>query len=361
MPRRPQNTALAVPELNEEEVQIQEWIAGLDIRNPRARELAELAANPTVPTLGGAIAGLEAGIRRQAAIDVLEAVASGTMTQTQIKAVYYGAMLNRSRVINFAGFEIMYSLLRTIRDERLAQQHPNDYTTVNGNEDRSFLRMAEEEAGVSNSVASDLMILGDIILPYVEEELGVARAEIWERISTTNLRAMTPILRLLINRVRETDDTRRPQDRITRRMQNVEERWAADELNVEVDPDNTRLQDMTQAERQTYLGTINANRTRVVDWLEQQPTETVVRGTVGWLLDAGENTTTAGFTRLIGTAEDNAVEPVVYEDQDGVVTMVSTMTRDQYDNMKRVMRTRMSPREVRNWAELLRTLEGRDA
>jgi hypothetical protein len=346
--------------LSNEEQQLQEWIGSLDMSNPNAAALADIARDSAVPMLPHALATVEASLRRQAAVDILPSVADSTLSQAQIRSVFYGAMLARTKVLGFANFEILYGLLRTIRDERLPQIHPNNYTHIVDGEDRSFLRMAEEEAGISASVASDTMTLGEIILPYIEETLEVSRFEVWDSISTTNLRAMVPILRVMINEVVDTGDDRQPQERVQRRAEEVAMRWAADELDMLIEPDTEHLATLDQEAANEYLGTINENRNRVRHWLDQQRPERRVAGTVEWLLQHGEALDTRGFARLLGTREDNPFPAFVHR-RGATRLVVAPMTEEQYENFQRVMRNRAELREVDSVNALMRLMEGRDA
>ncbi len=341
--------------LSAEEQRIQELLATVDITNPRARQIAELAQNPSVPTLGGALNGLEASLRRQAALDILPSIADTDLTETQIRAVWYGQMLKHTKSLDFASFEILYGLLRTIAEERLAQVHPSDYTMIVGGEDRSFLRMAEEEAGISNSVASDVMMLGGMILPYIERTLDIPRYRVWERISTTNLRAMVPILRLMINQVEDTGDDRRPQQRILNRAEQVQMRWAADELDIEIEPDNETLAEMDEDQVQGYINMLTQNRERVRHWLTQQRPERRVAGTVAWMLDHAENETTDRFARLIGTREDDPFDMYVHR-RNRQYYVTAALTQDQYDTLMRTLRNRANPHEVDSLEALLQEL-----
>ena len=223
----------------------------------------DIASNPSIPTLPQALSGLEESIRRQAALDIIEQIGDTTLTATQIRSVFFGAMLKRTRTVDYAYFEMIFYLLKTIRNEMLAQAHPANYTSVSGTEDNSFLKMAEAEAGIAPSVASDIMVLGDIIMPYVEQELDMSRIEIWSNISQTNLRNMIPVLRVMINQVRETGDDRRPSNRILENAAEVQNRWAATQEGVDITPNNAHLRELDPDAQRDYLAEIANNRQRV--------------------------------------------------------------------------------------------------
>lgn len=349
-----------IVEVSPQEEMIQQFLGSFEIHNENARDLLAIASNPDAPTMGPALQGLDAAIKRQAALDIIEQVADSTYTATQIRSLYVSAMLKRSRWVDYAGFEITFRLLKTIRDERLASAHPANYTSVRNNEDQSFLAMAEAEAGISPSVASDIMILGDIVLPYAEDELGLPRQEVWANVKWSNLRNMLPLLRVLINQVRNTGDDRRPQARILERAAEIQRRWAADEIGTEIAPDNEALMDMNPDDQDTYLRQINDNRAEVDRWLENQNPQHRVRETVAYLLENGENMTNNDFSVLTGTRDDTPFDAVVYT-ENGRVLVAAEMTHEQYQNLRRITRERMRPMEVDTIGSLLEQLNAHHA
>jgi len=79
-------------------------------------------------------------------------------------------------------------------------------------------------------------------------------------------------LRVLINQVRDTGDDRQPQARIQLRAAEAQRRWAADEIGVDIVPDNEALAEMDPDGQDRYLGRIRANRTRsTTGWRTNAP------------------------------------------------------------------------------------------
>ncbi len=346
---------MTLTNLNPQEQLIQQRLNELNVSNENAATMLELARNASIPLLPQALGQLEELLRRQAALDIVEQVAQGSMTALQIRSVFYGALLNRSRTVDYASFEFVYHILSTIRNELLAQNHPANYTSVQGTEDRSFLVMAEAEAGIPNSVASDIMTLGDIVLPYVEEELGIPRVQVWSSINSTNLRSMIPVLRILINMVRDTGDNRRPAPRVQEAAAEVQRRWAATQTGDAITPDNAAMAQMTPEQQQEHLNTIAANRRRVDRHLEGLPVRHRVRGTIGWLLDNGQAMPTRDFARLVANRNDEPFDVMIYQ-QGALRHIVATLTDDQWDTFQRVVRNRMNPVEVQTLQDLWRRL-----
>jgi len=337
------------------EAQIQQLLGSLNVTNDNVRDLVVTARDSNIPLLSRAMADVERGLYRQAVVDLLPQIANSQYTATQVRSMVFAQMLKRAKILGYTHFEINYNLLRIIRDERLAQAHPAGYTTVVDGEDRSFLALAEAEAGLSASQVSDYMVLGDWIFPYIEQELNIDRFQVWERISSTNLRAMVPILRILINQVRQTGDDRQPQDRIRQRAEEVAIRALADEMGLDIAPDTAEMRRMTEREREGYLAGIEQNRQHVIRQAGELGRDHTVRTAVNWLLDRGENTTTNGFARLIGTREDNPFDAWVFRNN-SLITFAAQMTEDQYENVIRALRARVQPHEVTRPDDILRML-----
>jgi len=122
-------------------------MARLSLTNPHAHDLWELAQNPLVPPWAraagpGSLHPPPGRARHHRSRGRFQ------LHRHQIRALYVGAMLKRARWVDYAGFEITFQLLKAIRDERLGQAHPANYTATHGTEDRSFLAMAESEAKI---------------------------------------------------------------------------------------------------------------------------------------------------------------------------------------------------------------------
>jgi hypothetical protein len=346
---------MTIINLSPQEQAIQQRLDSLNVTNEHAQALLDLARNPSVPLLPDALTQLEESVRRAAALDIVPAISNSSMTGTQIRAVFFGAMLKRSRTIEYAAFELMYYLLRTIRDEALAQAHPANYTDVVGTNDRSFLAMAEAEAGIAPSVASDIMTLGEIILPYIEQELNTPRVQVWSTISQTNLRNMIPVLRVLVNRVRETGDTRQPSRRVEENATEVMNRWAATVEGVDIVPNNREMTRMTPEEQQNHLNQINENRRRVARRLEQMDPEERVRGSIEWLLENGQAMPTREFSQLVGGRSEDPFDALAYHNG-SIVHMAATFTEEQWEHFQRIIRNRMTLQEANTLQDLLRTL-----
>lgn len=348
---------MTLTNLTPHEQALQHRLDELRITNENAQAVYDLARNPAIPTLPETLRTLEDSIKRQAALDIIESISETTLTATQIRSVFFGAMLKRTTTLDYAYFEMLFYLLKTIRDEALAQIHPANYTDVSGTEDKSFLRMAEAEAGIAPSVASDVMVLGEIIMPYIDEELGIGRAAIWHNIQKTNLRNMIPVLRVMINQVRETGDDRRPNNRILENAAEVQARWMADQENIDIAPNNTHLREMTPEQQQVYLERVAQNRLQINRRLEHMNANERVRGAVEWLINHGETMPTREFAQLVGNRNDDPFDAFVVRNG-AIYHMAATLTEEQWANVQRVMRNRMNYQETESIQELLRWING---
>lgn len=333
-------------EYSAQEALIQERLAQINVSNENARALLELARNSDLPNLSDAMTQLEASIRRQAAIDLVEAgVTEGQYSQAQIRSMFYGRMLARAQTLPYAYFMLTYHMLRTIRNERLAAVHPAQYNHIVNGEDRSFLVMANEEAGISMSEASNIMTLGDIIIPAVREHLGWTEQEIFERINKTNLYAMIPVMRVLISQLDPDADDRQSSARVIQRAEDVQIRWAADELGVDIEIDNEALRRMNEEEQEEYLREHQDRLESVEEWLSQQDTERRVVRTMEWLLSRAEEMPTASFRQTMNPRNEDPITTYVTR-QGQLRYVVAAMTEDQWETFRRVMRERANPVEV---------------
>lgn len=325
------------------------------LTNPNAQILQELAHNADIPTMDEAMQTALQSVRAQAARDILQVAENSTYSEPQIRSMFYGAVLRRAGAFSYVYFKLVHYTLSTIRDENLAQVHPADYTDIRGTGenavDRSFLRMANEEAGISESEASDIMALGDIIIPALAQYTEWTEREIFQRIKKTNLRAMVPVLRVICNELTGTDE-RQPSQRVLNRADETQMRWAADELQADIEVDANAMRDMDHEDREAYLDQLDANRRRVRHWLNQQSTERRVAGTAAWLLDRAETMPTGAFRTLMNPSDETPVEGIMCEDG-GLVTVTATMTPDVFETWQRVLRERASFRRVQDVRALL--------
>jgi len=148
-------------------------------------------------------------------------------------------------------------------------------------------------------------------------------------------------------------DTRRTQLRVQERGEEAQLRWAGEQMGIDTRIDNSTLREMDEPSRREYLDTISENRAEAQEWLTEQDPDDAVRSTVEWLLDHAENLSTNEFAALTATEEDEPFELIMAPNQSGTYTAVGILTTDQRDTLTRVMRQRVTVREVRSPQELL--------
>lgn len=349
---------MSMVEHSNEESRIQAMLADLELENQNIpAALIELARDSSNPTLNSALDSMWTALMRQAAIDILPQIADSSYTATQIRSIHLGAALRRTRNLDYGSFLIKYELLKTIQREGLAQAHPANYTEVVNGEDRSFLVMAEEEAGIPQSVASDIMVLGDLILPWVQEHLGISRIFMWENIQTSNLRLMIPILRCLIGMISDTDD-REPQQRVIDRTQATMLRWMADTEGLPIEPDNTLLAEMDNEQRQEYIAELENNRRVVAQRLNDRPIEEQVLGTAQWLIENAQHMTNRALADLTSNEDETPFDAYLIPRREGLYLFASLVTQEQIDHIRHALRGQMRPREAEDAEEVLRRLLG---
>lgn len=336
---------------NPREALVQERLANVTVTNENAREVMELAGNIEFPLLSDAMSTLEGSIRRQAALDIAGQVATGQYSQTQIRSMLVGRMLARAQTLSFAYFMLTFHLLKTIRDDRLAPVHPAQYSQITNGEDRSFIAMAEAEAGISPHEASNIMTLGEIIIPVIRDNLGWTEQEIFERINKSNLYTMIPVFRVLVSQLNPGADDRQSSARIIQRAQDVQVRWAADELGIDLEVDNQALREMDEDEQADYLQEHEDNIERVEHWLEQQRPERRVNGTMEWLLNRAEAMPNRDFRRTINPRNEDPIDAFVAR-RGSMHYFVAQLTADQWELVQRVLRERLNSVEVDSLQQL---------
>ena len=80
-------------------------------------------------------------------------------------------------------------LLAQIRDMGLWSTHPNGYAT---------LESMAHEIGITTSEMKDIETLTTVIFPYLEDDLGIHVAQVWEEIGKSNFRELCPVLNAII-------------------------------------------------------------------------------------------------------------------------------------------------------------------
>lgn len=330
-------------------------MSGITTAGNYLQGLVQATQVSSAPALVDSLTNLGESLYNQAVNDIAEVASNGSYTQIQIDAMVYGAVLSRLRLVDYVTFSILYETLKKIRDERLAQAHPDNYTNIVGGEDRSFIAMAQAH-GISASVASDTMMLGGVILPYAEEQLGRSKAEVWDMIGSTKLRAMIPIMRILIARAGFFEDEREENARSRERTAATVQRWAADQIGVDIEPDSRRLARMSDEQRGRYLESLETNRHTVRQWLEEQSQPSITRGVVDWMLDSAENLSNSQLNALTNTPDNAVLDAIIVPQESGTYLLSAVLTTEQREMVARVLGERIRLQSVASVAEMLRSI-----
>jgi hypothetical protein len=127
----------------------------------------------------------------QAAIANVEAqIAGQDYTQIEKHAMTVVQELKLVNGMDLAAVLLRYDLVRQIETEALWTSHPAHYTSRD--------EMARDQ-GISPSELSNIMDLGGVIFPYIQDTLGIPVAQMWEEIGKSNFRELVPVLKYIIS------------------------------------------------------------------------------------------------------------------------------------------------------------------
>ncbi len=137
--------------------------------------------------LSSALLGIENQLH-EAALANVEAAGDG-FTEAEQRAM---TIVEEVRLINgmdLAAVLLRGKLLRQIEDEALYSIHPGGYQTLE--------EMARDQ-GISVSNLSNIRDLCFVIFPYMEQQMGISVAQVWEQIGMSNFRELIPVMKAII-------------------------------------------------------------------------------------------------------------------------------------------------------------------
>jgi hypothetical protein len=142
------------------------------------------------PVLAGALVDLERSIEAAAQAN-LEAVLAedDSYTETERQAMLVVEELRQVNGLDLAAVLLRAKYLRMIERGNLVTSHPAGYT--------SLQEMARDQ-GISLAELSQTLDLANIVFPYVQTQLGIHVAQLWEQIGKSNFRELVPVLKTII-------------------------------------------------------------------------------------------------------------------------------------------------------------------
>jgi hypothetical protein len=111
-------------------------------------------------------------------------------TDLEIQAMVVTEELRLVNGIDLASLLLRGKLIKDIEDRALFTVHPNGFAN---------LTELAQSVGISVSELSDIRTMTQVIFPWIENELQVPVAQIWETVGKTKFRTMTPVLAALIS------------------------------------------------------------------------------------------------------------------------------------------------------------------
>jgi hypothetical protein len=141
-------------------------------------------------TLSGTLQGLRDVVygAAQSEIDALLEV-DDSFTATEIDAMLKVEALKKVNGVDLAAVLLRADIVKEIERSNALANHPGRYATRD--------EMARDQ-GISPTELSQIMDLVDVIFPYIQDELGIPIANIWEEVGKSNFRELTPVLKSII-------------------------------------------------------------------------------------------------------------------------------------------------------------------
>jgi len=141
--------------------------------------------------LATALLGMEEQFARAARHNVEGSINAGDYTQAEMEAMVTIEQLRLLNGMDLAAILMRGRLLKRIEEQNLWANHPAGYSTLK--------EMAQAQ-GISITELSNVKDLTQVVFPYIEEELGLPVAQVWERMkSKSNVIDMLPILKAMIS------------------------------------------------------------------------------------------------------------------------------------------------------------------
>lgn len=137
--------------------------------------------------LSTALLGLEEALERAAAANVAQA--GDGFTDLEKRSMLLVEKLHLINGMDLAAVLLRGKMIKEIRAESAWANHPSGYSTLE--------EMAAAQ-GISISELSNTIDLTESIFPYIENQLGLPVAQLWEQIGKSNFRDLVPILKAII-------------------------------------------------------------------------------------------------------------------------------------------------------------------
>jgi len=161
--------------------------------NPAALAILDYQPAQSIE-LSTSLVGMRAGIEAAAAANVQAAIqeTGGQFSELEVQAMVTVESLKQVGGLELTAVLLRAMYLRIIQDNNMIGNHPGGYN--------SLAELANDN-GISIAELSQTMDLVNIIFPYVQEQLGIPVAQLWEQVGKSNLREITPVLKVIISGV----------------------------------------------------------------------------------------------------------------------------------------------------------------
>jgi hypothetical protein len=303
--------------------------------------------------LMAALAGLEVQTLKQAEVNLSDTLPN--MTGAERKAALIAEQLK------VLGVEVDYAHTR-LRAQLLAQLDTGDLWRFHPSSPNDFRELVQKQ-GVSKSEASDLIAWEKHIYPYLEQAFNLAPFMVWQMLSKTKRRRLTPYLRHLLDENHETYSDKVlnsivafEKQVLAETLKKAAEQWetdyaAAKKAGVPVVPEWAEIgeallagEDLTTEQESTLVDAYTTEFWPDFDW-----TKEVVRK----ILNVAETSSTSDIEHQLSPERTPAIEGLVIRhplkliDAEGVVTnsmrfqVVMTLSFDQLRMFQRRMPDRL--------------------
>ena len=139
--------------------------------------------------LAGSLVGMRARIEEAARNNVLAATNGEHFSETEMQAMVTIESLKQVGGLELTAVLLRAYYLRAIQAGNMIANHPGGYTSLN--------EMAEDN-GLSVAELSQTIDLVNIIFPFIQNNLGIPVAQLWEQVGKSKLRELVPVLKVII-------------------------------------------------------------------------------------------------------------------------------------------------------------------
>lgn len=225
------------------------------ITDEAAQILDLVEYSPTTSNeLATPLVGILGDLERSAYSNIAGQVAIEEYTQTELQAMVTVEALRLTSGLDLMAVIARAKYLRTIQEGNMIANHPGDFHS---------LGELAAHVGMSMTQISQTLDLVNIVFPFVQNELEMPIAQLWEDVGKSKLVEILPVLKVLITG--EASDTRSTQAAADNMLEDTTATWRsarADEMEAMNEEELDRTLRHAAAEQVIELGTLPTREMR---------------------------------------------------------------------------------------------------